>query len=96
MMRMKNTTPLVNHNSQSLITKTFDGHRTKPSAPPVFALCDRCYWCATYFSNARIPIDNIFPQCNANSSQLLSFPIVSNESFTFNHNEKHGVDLKLK
>src|SRR5919199_5750902 len=96
MMRMKNTTPLVNHNSQSLITKTFDGHRTKPSAPPVFALCDRCYWCATYFSNARTPTDNICPQCNANSNQLTRFPIASNESFSFNYKDKRGVELEFK
>jgi CheY-like chemotaxis protein len=64
---MKSTTSLVNHNSQSLITKTFDGHHTKLSPPPVFVLCDRCYWCATYFNNTRIPPDNNCPQCNANA-----------------------------
>jgi hypothetical protein len=96
MMPMKNTTPLINHDSQSLIAKTFDGHHTKPSAPPVFVLCDRCYWCATYFSNARIPTDNICPQCNANSNQLTSFPIASNESFNFNYNDKRGVELEFR
>ena len=94
-MPMKNTTPLINHGSQSLIAKTFDGH-TKPSAHPVFILCDRCYWCATYFSNARIPTDNICPQCNANSNQLTSFPIASNESFSFSYNDKGGVESEFK
>jgi hypothetical protein len=87
MMPMKSTTPLINHDSQSFIVKTFDGH-TKPSAPPVFVLYDRWYWCATYFSNAIISTDNICPQCNANSNQLTSFSIASNELFTFNYNDK--------
>ena len=69
---------------------------TKPSRTPVFLLCDRCYWCATYFSNARIPSDNICPQCNANSNQLTSLPIAINESFTFNYNDKRGVEMEFK
>ena len=91
---MKSTTSLINHDS-SLIAKTHDDH-TKPSAPPVFLLCDRCYWCATYFTNARIPTDNICPQCNANSNQLTSFPIAPNESFTFGYNQKRGVELEFR
>jgi hypothetical protein len=92
---MKSTTSLINHDSQSLIAKTSDGH-TKPSASPIFILCDRCYWCATYFGNTRIQADNNRPQCNANSDELTSFPIASNESFTFDYNEKRGVELEFK
>ena len=76
---MKSETSLINHDSQSLITKTSDGH-TEPSVPAVFILCDKCYWCATYFNNARMPTDNICPQRNLNNNELTSFPIVSNES----------------
>jgi hypothetical protein len=93
---MQGTTSLINHDSQSLIAKTSDGHHTKPSAPPVFVLCDRCYWCATYFSNTRILADNNCPQCNANSNQLTSFHIVPNELFTFEYNYKRGVELEFK
>lgn len=92
---MKSATSLINHDSQSLIGTTHDGH-TEPSARPVFILCDRCYWCATYFNNARIPTDNICPQCNANSNQLTSFPIAPNESFDFKYNDKRGVGLEFK
>jgi hypothetical protein len=95
MLLMESTTSLINYDSQTLIANTCDGH-TKPSAPPVFILCDRCYWCATYFGNIRIPTDNNCPQCNANSNQLTRFPIVPNEAFNFNHNEKHGVEFKLR
>jgi hypothetical protein len=97
---MKSTTSLINHDSQSLIAKTRDGY-TKPSAAPVFILCDRCYWCATYFNNTRVLMDNNCPQCNAmqcnaNSNQLTRFPIVPNESFTFGYNEKRGVEMEFK
>ena len=88
---MKSTTSLINHDFQSLSAETREDH-TKPSTTPVFLLCDRCYWCATYFSNARIPTDNICPQCNANSNQLTSFPIAPNESFTYNYNQKRRVE----
>jgi hypothetical protein len=91
---MERTTSLANHDSQSLIAKTPDGN--KSSSPPIFILCDKCYWCATYFDNRRIPTDNNCPQCNANSNQLTSFPIASNESFTVNYNDKHGVELEFK
>ena len=77
---MKSETSLINHDSQNLIAKTSDGYHTKPSVHTVFILCDRCYWCATYFNNARMPTDNICPQCNSNNNELTSFPIVSNES----------------
>jgi hypothetical protein len=92
---MEETTALVNHDSQSLITKEPNCGQAKPSTPPVFILCDRCYWCATYFDNRKIPTDNNCPQCNANSNQLTSFPIASNESFTFNYNDKHGIDCHI-
>jgi predicted Zn-ribbon and HTH transcriptional regulator len=87
---MKSTTSLINPDFQSLIAKTSDDY-TKSSASPIFVLCDRCYWCATYFSNTRIPTDNNCPQCNANSNQLTSFPIAPNESFNYNCIKKRGV-----
>jgi predicted RNase H-like HicB family nuclease len=36
------------------------------------------------------------PRCNANNNELTSFPIMSNESFTFDHNDKRGVELEFK
>jgi hypothetical protein len=95
MLLMESKNSLINYDSQSLIANTCHGH-TKPSAPTVFILCDRCYWCATYFGNARIPADNNCPRCNANSNELTSFPIAPNESFTFGYNEKRRVELEFK
>ena len=92
---MRSTTSLINDDSQSLVCNTHAGH-AQPSAPPVFVLCDRCYWCATYFSNARMPTDNICPLCNSNNNGLTSFPIASNESFTFLYSKQGGVELEFK
>ena len=92
---MQGTTSLINHDSQSLIANTCDGH-TKPSASPVFILCNRCYWCATYFGNTRIPIDNNCPHCNANSNELTSFAIAANKSFTYYYDEKRGVEMEFR
>lgn len=93
---MESTTSLFNHDSQSLITKTSHGHTKSSTASSIFVLCDICYWCATYLNNARIPTDNICPQCNANSNQLTSFPIASNESFSFDYSGKRGVELEFR
>jgi hypothetical protein len=94
---MESTTSLTNHDSKGLIAKTPDGNKPPPSPPPpIFILCDRCYWCATYFDNRRLPVDNNCPQCNANSSQLTSYLIASNESFTFNYNDKRGIEFEFK
>ena len=82
---------LVN-DSPSLIAKTHDRFQS----PPVFVLCDTCYWCTTYFDKTRIPRENKCPQCNANNNELSIFPIMPNESFTFNYDGKLGVELEFK
>ena len=43
-----------------------------------------------------ISVDNICPQCGANNSELTSFPIMPNESFTFDYNSKHEVELEFR
>jgi hypothetical protein len=84
---------ITNYDSQSLIAKT----RGRSLLPPIFILCDKCYWCVTYFDKTRIPIDNNCPQCSANNNnELTSLPIMSNESFTFDYNDKPGVELEFK
>jgi hypothetical protein len=90
---MQGTTSLISNDFHGLIAKT---HPPTKSSMPVFILCDRCYWCATYFNNIRIPLNNNCPQCNANSNEMTSFPIAPNESFTFNYNKKRGVEMEFK
>jgi hypothetical protein len=89
----KERTSLINHDSSDLIVKTTPDHL--PSQP-IFILCDSCYWCATYMDKNRIPAENRCPQCNANNNELTSLPIMSNESFVFDYNDKHGVELEFK
>ena len=89
----KEEASLINYDSTGLIIKTPD---RSSSSPPIFILCDKCYWCATYFDKSRISGENRCPQCDANSNELTSFPIMSNESFTFDHNDKRGVELEFK
>jgi predicted Zn-ribbon and HTH transcriptional regulator len=91
---LKEGKSMTNHDSQSLISKTHD--RIQSSSTPIFILCDSCYWCATYFDKTRIPIDNICPECGANNSELTSFPIASNESFTYSHNDRRGIEFEFK
>jgi hypothetical protein len=90
----KETKSLINYDSSNYIAKT--PNRSSSSSPPIFILCDSCYWCATYFDKTRTPVDNTCPQCDANNNELTSFPIMSNESFTFGHSDKRGVELEFK
>jgi hypothetical protein len=89
----KEGTSLINYDSPTLIAKTRDHIK---SSPPIFILCDSCYWCATYFDKTRTPVNNVCPQCGTNNNELTSFPIMSNEAFTFDYNDKHGVELEFK
>ena len=74
------------------LTSTMHG---RSSLPSIFLLYDKCYWCATYLDKTRIPIDNSCPKCHTESTELSSFPIVNNESFTIGYSEKRGVELKF-
>ena len=91
----KTGTTLTNYDSQGLIDSRLD-HHSISSLPPIFILCDVCYWCATYFDKVRIPADNVCPQCGSNNNELTCFPIASNESFTVNYNKKRGIEFEFK
>jgi hypothetical protein len=70
---------------------------------PIFILCERCHWCATYLDTNRIlqeeKVDDnnnkICSRCETTGS-LSSLPILSNESFTFDYSIKRGVVLQFK
>jgi hypothetical protein len=74
-----------------------------PQSAPVFILCERCHWCATYLDTNRIlkekgvDADNskICPRCDTIDS-LSSLPILSNESFTFDYAVKRGTVLQFR
>jgi hypothetical protein len=60
----------------------------------IFILCDTCFWCATYFGKFMLPAENRCPICL--DTELSSFPILPDESFSFNHSQKRGVELKFQ
>jgi hypothetical protein len=60
----------------------------------IFILCDTCYWCATYFGKFMLPAENRCPNCQ--DIELSSFPVLPDESFSFDHNKKSGVELKFR
>jgi hypothetical protein len=88
----KEETSLINYDYPGVVTKTPD----RSQLPAIFILCDNCYWCATYMDKSRLPWENRCPQCNANNNELTSLPIMSNESFAFDYNDKRGVELEFK
>jgi len=86
---------MSNNESYSLPAKIHNNDCFQRSTQLIFVLCDKCYWCATFFDNRKVPMDNNCPQCNANSSELSSLPIMPNESFTFGYNNKRGVEMEF-
>ena len=60
----------------------------------IFVLCDNCFWAATFIDKSRLDvIENGCIVCN--ESLVSSFPILDNESFTFDLTERRGVELKF-
>ena len=72
-----------------------DRGNSSSQSPPMFILCDTCRWCATYFDKTRI-LGPIYAPQWVNNNELTSFPIMPNESFTFNYDGKLGVELEFK
>jgi hypothetical protein len=70
-------------------------HSLSLSTPPIFILCDNCYWCATYIDKNRTPVGNICPNCNTNTNELTSFPIMLNESFSVDYNDERETELEF-
>ena len=70
----------------TLISETTDVFSSSSPNNPIFVICDKCYWCATYLDNMKRPADYVCPLCNAynddsnNSRELWLSPIMSNES----------------
>ena len=53
--------------------------KTRSLSPlqPIFVLCDKCYWCATWLDKTTGPRINNCPQCGSHYVKLSSFPILS-------------------
>jgi hypothetical protein len=62
------------------------------SVDSIFVLCETCHWCATFLDKSKVPSDKC-PVCR--NSAISTFPILQNEEFNFNYNEKRGVELEF-
>lgn len=60
----------------------------------IFVLCENCYWAATFIDRTKLQvIENGCILCE--ESLISSFPILDNESFTFDISERRGVELNF-
>ena len=62
------------------------------SSESLFVLCETYHWCATYFDKSKVPSDKCLICKN---TAISTFPILPNEEFDFNYNEKRGVELEF-
>ena len=63
----------------------------------IFILCEDCLWSMTLLDKSHleeiIGRHNTCPMCR--QDDLSSFPLVLNESFTYDYTEHSGIDIKL-
>ncbi|MGC1134871.1 MAG: hypothetical protein WA941_18730 [Nitrososphaeraceae archaeon] len=60
----------------------------------IFVICDACFWATTYLDKSRLPVlDSRCSRCQ--EVGLSSFPVLSNESFTYAYSEKRGLELRF-
>ena len=69
-------------------------HRYIQEEEDIFILCETCHWCATYLDKSRLLHTDKCPICL--NTEISSFPILPNESFTFDYTQRHGVELEFK
>ena len=88
-----------NYESSNLNVKTLT-RNSDITLSTIFILCETCHWCATYFDKNKLlakgdDSNSKCPECS-NFGTLSSFPILSNESFTFNYTHNRGVELEFR
>lgn len=91
--------PIMGLDDQRVIGSGFatdsisDGQAYK-SNERIFVVCDACFWATTYLDKSRLPVlDSRCSRCQ--EVELSSFPILANESFTYTHSEKRGLELRF-
>jgi len=80
--------------STSNVLASTNNETNRRAKEAIFVLCDNCFWAATFIDKARLDvIENGCIVCD--ESLVSSFPILDNESFTFDLTERRGVELKF-
>jgi len=79
--------------TSNVLTSTNDETNRK-ATEAIFVLCDNCHWAATFIDKSKLNlIENGCVMCE--ESLVSSFPILDNESFTFEITERRGVELNF-
>ena len=77
--------------NQTLISQAFKANQS------IFLLCDHCFWTATCLDKLQINQvlgpNSICPVCKY--QQLSSFPITTNESFTYDISSTKGLEISF-
>jgi hypothetical protein len=90
---MNGTTENTKPSMPNVLTSVSNG-TSRRAKEAVFVLCDNCYWAATFIDKLKLNI--IEDGCIlCNESLVSSFPILDNESFTFDYTERRGVELNF-
>jgi hypothetical protein len=76
------------------VLTSVNNEANKRAKEAIFVLCETCYWAATFIDKSKLNIiENGCIMCN--ESLVSSFPILDNESFTFDYSERRGVELNF-
>jgi hypothetical protein len=88
---MEASTKIKKNNNNNI-----NSNNNRKSNDTVLVICDACFWAATYIEKSRLPVhDTRCSMCN--ETELSSFPILQNESFTYYYSEKNkGAELKFE
>jgi hypothetical protein len=80
--------------STSNVLASTNNEPNRKAKEAIFVLCDNCHWAATFIDKSRLDlIENGCIICE--ESLVSSFPILDNESFTFDITERRGVELNF-
>ena len=90
---MKGTTESTTPSTSNVLAST-NNETNRRAKEAIFVLCDNCHWAATFIDKSRL--DVIEHGCILCEESLISsFPILDNESFTFDITERRGVEMNF-
>jgi hypothetical protein len=90
---MNGTSETTTPSTPNVLTSV-NNEANKRAKEAIFVLCETCYWAATFINKSKLNIiENGCIMCN--ESLVSSFPILDNESFTFDYSERRGVELNF-
>lgn len=90
---MNGSTEITTPSTSKVLAST-NKETNRKANEAIFVLCDNCHWAATFIDKSRLAVlENGCIGCE--ESLISSFPILDNESFTFDITERRGIELKF-